>query len=222
VLPRRANRHGRPGGSVPQRQAARPSMHLRARKAPRVEHLLMRRRRGTRTSTPSTDDPQCPVYAAPGALAVSPSGSRRSVWQWRTSENYRLSRLITWCRSLISCGWRYHAVMETAIESRLRTVQSNVSLTTSTGSSQSAHSRAAGTRSSRDEGAWGQVADAFVSHRNRWSSSTLMPTSARIPRSVPLATSRPWCTGTVVPRPSACRMMWWLPRTRATFEAGSF
>ena len=36
-------------------------------------------------------------------------------------------------------------------------------------------------------------------HRSRCSSSMLMPTSERIARSVPLATSRPGCTGTVVP-----------------------
>ena len=28
-------------------------------------------------------------------------------------------------------------------------------------------------------------------------------------------------SGSVVPRPSGCRMMWWLPLTRATFETGS-
>jgi Domain of unknown function (DUF222) len=36
----------------------------------------------------------------------------------------------------------------------------------------------------------------------RCSSSAVMPASARMPRSVPLATSRAACTGTVVPRPS--------------------
>ena len=34
-----------------------------------------------------------------------------------------------------------------------------------------------------------------------------MPTSARIPRSVPLLTSWLGCTGTVVPRPLGWRMM---------------
>jgi hypothetical protein len=37
-------------------------------------------------------------------------------------------------------------------------------------------------------------------------------------RSVPFATSLPLCTGTVVPRPSGWRMMWWLPVTRATLN----
>jgi hypothetical protein len=39
------------------------------------------------------------------------------------------------------------------------------------------------------------------------SSSMVIPTSLRMPRSVPLARSRFPCTGTVVPRPSGCRMM---------------
>src|ERR1700722_2039419 len=55
-------------------------------------------------------------------------------------------------------------------------------------------------------------------HKSRCSSSMPVPTSERIPRSVPLATSRPGCTGTVVPRPSGCRMTWWLPLTRATLK----
>ena len=43
--------------------------------------------------------------------------------------------------------------------------------------------------------------------RSRRSSSIVMWASARMPRSVPLAISRPGCTGTVVPRPSGWRMM---------------
>jgi len=50
------------------------------------------------------------------------------------------------------------------------------------------------------------------------SSSMVMPTSEQMPRSVPFATSRPLCTGTVVPRPSGWRMTWWLPVTRATLN----
>jgi hypothetical protein len=40
-----------------------------------------------------------------------------------------------------------------------------------------------------------------------------------MPRSVPFATSRLPCTGTVVPRPSGWRMMWWLPLTQATLKS---
>ncbi len=51
------------------------------------------------------------------------------------------------------------------------------------------------------------AAGILARHSSRCSSSMVMPTSDRIPRSVPLATSRRWCTGTVVPRPSGWRMM---------------
>ena len=52
----------------------------------------------------------------------------------------------------------------------------------------------------------GRAGAARQDQRSSW--SMVRPTSLRMPRRVPLATSRLPCTGTVVPRPSGWRMMW--------------